>query len=197
MAVGLVSMAAYARMRKVSHEAVRKAVKAGRITLIDGNVDPDVADIQWERNTRKAIGRSGMPATDATPHSSPMHGDGAASSADAASNRHPDAAKEHDYEASRAKREYHEAHLAEMKALERAGQLVESQRVRMAVADIARVMADGLARIPDRVASSIHAAMTPADIHTKIDAEVAEIRRDLLNAVQTLSTNMGASAPDA
>lgn len=31
--------------------AVHKAVKAGRISLIQGKIDPEVADIQWKKNT--------------------------------------------------------------------------------------------------------------------------------------------------
>ena len=38
-----------------TRQAVELAVKRGRIMLIDGKIDPDVADIQWERNTRKRI----------------------------------------------------------------------------------------------------------------------------------------------
>jgi hypothetical protein len=49
--VNLISQAEYARQKKLSREAVSKAVRTGRITLIDGKIDPEVADIQWKRNT--------------------------------------------------------------------------------------------------------------------------------------------------
>jgi hypothetical protein len=43
---------AYARHRDVSLAAVQKAIKTGRISLMDGKIDPDIADIQWAKNTR-------------------------------------------------------------------------------------------------------------------------------------------------
>lgn len=48
--VPLVSRRAYARMRGVSEKAVRKAIDAGKIPLVDGMIDPVVADASWSRN---------------------------------------------------------------------------------------------------------------------------------------------------
>lgn len=48
----LLSLRAYARHRGVSLTAVQKARDSGRISLIDGKIDPQVADIQWAKNTR-------------------------------------------------------------------------------------------------------------------------------------------------
>lgn len=48
----LVSLRKYAAHRGVSLAAVQKARDSGRITLIDGKIDPQVADIQWAKNTR-------------------------------------------------------------------------------------------------------------------------------------------------
>ena len=62
-AIEWMTQAEYARARGVSREAVRKAVKAGRIALVNGKIDPGMADGQWDRNTRKAIGRGGSAAT--------------------------------------------------------------------------------------------------------------------------------------
>jgi len=50
--LALISLRAYGRHRGVSLKAVQKAIEAGRITLIGGKLDPDVADIQWAKNTR-------------------------------------------------------------------------------------------------------------------------------------------------
>ena len=50
--VELITQAEYARRRGVAKSAVAKAVAEGRITLINGKVDPAVADIQWAQNTR-------------------------------------------------------------------------------------------------------------------------------------------------
>ena len=46
-----ISIRAYARMRGISDTAVRKAIRAGRITqLTDGTIDPEVADKEWQAN---------------------------------------------------------------------------------------------------------------------------------------------------
>jgi hypothetical protein len=46
------SIRAYAQHRGVSHTAVAKAIKAGRIGVeSDGKIDPAKADAQWARNT--------------------------------------------------------------------------------------------------------------------------------------------------
>lgn len=55
----LITPAEYARRRKAAGkpggtpEGVRRAIESGRIVLIDGRIAPEVADIQWEKNTRK------------------------------------------------------------------------------------------------------------------------------------------------
>ncbi len=47
-----ISIRAYGRHRGVSDAAVRKAIKAGRITPeADGTIDPEKADAEWGRNT--------------------------------------------------------------------------------------------------------------------------------------------------
>jgi hypothetical protein len=46
------SIRAYARQRGVSHVAVLRAVKQGRVTLEpDGTIDAAKADASWERST--------------------------------------------------------------------------------------------------------------------------------------------------
>ena len=49
------SIRAYARHRGVSHVAVLRAAKDGRVPLEpDGTVDPAKADVAWQRNTTPA-----------------------------------------------------------------------------------------------------------------------------------------------
>jgi hypothetical protein len=63
----LLTIHEYAKHRKAaglsggSYPAVLKAIKSGRIMLLDGGIDPDVADIQWEKNTRHRIDFHGKP----------------------------------------------------------------------------------------------------------------------------------------
>lgn len=61
----LITKAEYARRRGVSKQAVCKAANTGRITLVDGKVDPEVADVQWARNTDPAqAARAGKQSPD-------------------------------------------------------------------------------------------------------------------------------------
>lgn len=62
--VNLISQAEYAKHRKIkglpgaTEASVSKAVKGERITLIDGKIDPTIADAQWARNSRVRVGNS-------------------------------------------------------------------------------------------------------------------------------------------
>lgn len=47
-----ITQAEYARHRGVAKSAVARAVAEKRITLINGMIDPEVADVQWAKNTR-------------------------------------------------------------------------------------------------------------------------------------------------
>src|ERR1039457_2191036 len=63
--VGL-SVRAYARVRGISHVAVLKAIKKGRITQnADGTIDPVRANQEWDRNTfaGRTIGTPSPPET--------------------------------------------------------------------------------------------------------------------------------------
>lgn len=59
--MNLMTTAEYAAHRKAkglagtTRQAVELAVKSGRITALPGGIDPTVADIQWEANTRRRV----------------------------------------------------------------------------------------------------------------------------------------------
>lgn len=50
----LLSRRQYAKHRGVGSSTVQSAINAGRITLVDGKIDPDKADKEWEENTNPA-----------------------------------------------------------------------------------------------------------------------------------------------
>jgi hypothetical protein len=60
-----ISQRAYAKQRGVNESAIRKAIKAGRITLLaDGTIDPNRADRDWQQNTdvtKNTVGNSTAP----------------------------------------------------------------------------------------------------------------------------------------
>lgn len=48
----LLSRREYAKHRGVDDKAVRNAIASGRITTVNNMIDPEIADKQWEENTR-------------------------------------------------------------------------------------------------------------------------------------------------
>ena len=48
----LLSRREYAKHRGVDDKAVRNAIATGRITTINGMINPDIADKEWDENTK-------------------------------------------------------------------------------------------------------------------------------------------------
>jgi len=164
--VSLVSQAEYARMRGVAKSAVHKAVTERRISLIDGKIDPAVADIQWERNTR-ARADSGQSTTTPSPA-------GAAPPVDVLP---PSTADEGEYSVNRARRERYEADLAQMKLLEQQGDLVRVVEVRAEISKRIGQLKNNLLQIPARMAH----LLTPEARHA-LDLELRGVLSNVTEA---------------
>lgn len=146
MAVQLLSKAAYARHRGCDEKSVRKAISEGRISTIEGKIDPEVADIQWAKNTRARADskRSSTPIADGqgvgNPQSeTPLLGHEAA----------PGAPGYADY---RTIREKADAEMAQRANLKDAGLLVERARVERGTFDVVRAYRDAVMNIAQRAA---------------------------------------------
>ena len=124
------SIRAYAQHRGVSHTAVAKAIKAGRISIEpDGKIDPAKADAQWARNTLPSqnlnTGAAKPTAKVATPAVSTS-----VSSREAQAPLETRAAAP-DYQTSRAIREAYAARLAKLEFEERTGKLLNADEVKV------------------------------------------------------------------
>lgn len=174
--VNLMTQAEYAKHRGCSGVAVFKAVKAGRISLIDGKVDPAVADIQWAANTRVRAVQTKMDSPAPLPLAvdlPPMIPGGV-----------------DDYLVSRSRREAAEASIAEMKESEMRGKYLHKTEVDAAVFEIARAMRDGLTNCARRIAADVAALNTAEDCEQIIDRE----HRALLDSMtHRITTRLGAS----
>ena len=149
MAVELMSKAAYARHRGCDEKAVRKAIAERRISLIDGKIDPEVADIQWAKNTRARADSKRTAGTAATDAGSPsLDGEMASSSPDSASGT-PASPGYADY---RAMREKADAEMAVRANLKDAGLLVERAHVQRGTFDVVRAFRDSVMVIGQRAA---------------------------------------------
>lgn len=127
--VQLMTQAAYARHRGVSRNAVARAVKGARIVLIDGRIDPAIADAQWKANTRARSDVRSRGKTD-----------------------QPDTTNGGSYGSARARRELAEASLAEMQLAEKRGELINRAGVEMAIETGFRQIRDSVMAAPDRMA---------------------------------------------
>lgn len=179
----LISQAEYARRRAVSRPAVTQAVKEGRISLIDGKIDPEVADIQWAKNTRN-------PKTPSPP--APL--------ADRSSTDPlPDTAIPqiaYDLQLARAKRETHEANIAEMKERQKAGELVELVAVEKTSADIFAQTRNALERIPDKLAERLAAETDTFACRELLITEIEQTLADLAAALTAMAEQLTEASDD-
>lgn len=183
MTVELISQADYARRRGVDPTTVRDAIRAGRITTIAGPsgkpmIDPAVADIQWQSNTRPRAA-SRPPAGLMT---APAAGDGVASGGD-----DKPVGGENDYWVSRARRERAEAETAEIKLAELQGDVIRVAAVRSALASVISATRDSLMQLPARLAPVLAAETSAARIHDALQAEIHQALAQLTAAPSRLA----------
>ena len=170
----LVTMSAYARMRGCTHQAVSKAAKAGRITLINGRVDPEVADIQWARNTSAEQQQRGAPAqfeltqarAQAATQSSEAPLSAPAGAEDDAPAESPLLVREKS-ETERIRRR-----LLALELAEKEGELVKVADVERAYAAKLVAAREVLENLPDRLAAQLAALADPTKIHVLLADEV-------------------------
>jgi len=153
------SIRAYAQHRGVSHTAVAKAIKAGRISKEpDDTIDPAKADVQWARNTlpSQALNTSAQkpaPKVATPPVSSPL------STALVSTHLETNRVSTPDYQTSRAIRETYSARLAKLEFEERTGKLLNADEVKVRHFNLARLLRDRIQQIPRKVAPQIVAAV--------------------------------------
>lgn len=175
MARKLLSRRAYARHRAErgliggTHTAVNDAVRGGRISLIDGKIDPEVADIQWSEKTdatQQARGASGghAPRPDARlPAPAPGDREG--------------------YFATKERRERAEAELAELELRERRRELVRAADVERETFVTHRALRDRFIGVPDRIAPIVAAETDVAKCHEIIASEIRAALREVVQAL--------------
>jgi hypothetical protein len=178
----LLTQADYARHRKArglpggTREAVRKAVDEGRISTINGLIDPAVADIQWEQNTRArqspqaAAAAASVPAGPAVGGQAPLLPAGDAPAPVPAAAVAPGAV-DPGYNSHRSKREKADAEIAEMNAAKMRGELVLREDVDRAIFEIGRELRDRLTSCARRIAAEVASIVTAEACEEVIDRE--------------------------
>ena len=152
------SQRAYAQHRGVSHKAVQKAIESGRVPVLpDGRIESDVADEQWDRNTREHAPFSGQ------------DDDGSGFGAT-------------QYSKARAVREHYQARLAKLEYEERVGSLVSKDEVRVAAFNKTRQFRDAMLNIPDRLAAMLAAEPDAAKCYEILTTEIRKALNDFADS---------------
>jgi hypothetical protein len=187
--VNLMTQAEYAKHRGCSAVAVHKAVKAGRISLIDGKIDPAVADIQWKNNTRSRImtGRvaASEPAAPELPLAAePADGEPAEPGGDGGGVEDGRGSLDPQYEKSRSSREEAENRRAWLRLQEEEGQLVRIDQVRAELAAKLAPVREGLLQIPARLAPLLAPQSDPGRIQTLLEVEIHQVLAPLSKSIE-------------
>lgn len=170
MAVELITQAAYSRRRGVTHEAVRRAIKTGRISTVERNgkqmIDPDVADIQWAQNTdprqaqRANARKGGAMAPPAGPGKAAGREEGA-------------------YWSARTRREEADAARAEIELEKLRGSVADREGMHRAAMALGRMLRDSMLGIPPKVAPEYAGMTDPFEIERHLDAAIRRILDDV------------------
>ena len=161
----VLSLRAYAKHRGVSHTAVQKAIRSGRITTNDeGLVDSERADAEWNAKTRPGQGRA-KPTPSATkePAEAPVTGG-------------------LDYFRARAIRESYLARLAKIEFEEKTAKLISRDEVQVAAFTKARTVRDNLLNLPDRLAATLAAEPDADKVHQILTGEIRKALDELAGA---------------
>ena len=164
---------AYARHRGVTPAAVRKAIKSGRITVVGGNIDPNLADSQWQANTDESKPRSSVARTPTAP---PAH----IVDLPARAQGSPETLT---FAKARAARETFEARLKELDLKIKTGKLIPIDEVRVAAFNTNRRARDLLLAIPDRVAPVAAGLTDLSEVHKVLTEELRRVCEELSQPV--------------
>lgn len=176
----LISLRAYSRHRGVTLSAVQKAVSSGRIRLIDGKVDPDVADIQWARNTQADQQERGSLEQFEKTQAQVFDLSGLEIDSSPAARAMP---ATNTLASEKTETETIRRQLLEIELRKKRGELVEIDSVRRAWGEKVRAARESLDTMADRLAPIIAAE---TDVK-KVDAMLrAEVRQAMTNVAQLL-----------
>jgi hypothetical protein len=178
------SIRAYARHRGVSHVAVMRAIKAGRVPLeTDGTIEPAKADAAWQRSTDPGRAKS-APKRAASENLKPV--------ADAALGSVRETLKEQGLPAgsnvtfvqARTAHEIAKAHLARLRLQRMKGELVDRARATAMIFRLAREERDSWLNWPARVAA-LMAADLGVDAHAVQKIIETHVRGHLAELAET------------
>lgn len=183
------TITAYARHRGVSHVAVIKAIKAGRIEKEpDGTIDPVKADAAWARNTHQTQ-QLKTPKTAKPPKTTSTPPDSGNAEMPEAPVGPPIVNSGPSFAQSRAIKEAYNARLAKLAYEEKSGALVRTDSVKVAWFNTLRVVRDRTLNLPDRLAPILVSETDPKTVRDLLEEELRIILNDAADAITNLQIN--------
>lgn len=180
------SIRAYARRRGVSHVAVLRAIKQGRVPVEpDGTIDPAKADASWERSTDPGRAKSTPKVSAAKLR--PVGEAALGSVRETLKEQGLPSGGNVTFVQARTAHEIAKAHLARLKLQERRGELVDRARAAALVFRLAREERDSWCTWPARVAALIAA---------ELGVEAHAMQRALEHHVRAHLQELAEIAPD-
>lgn len=176
----LVSQAEWARRRGFSRQYVSKLVATGVVRLVDGLIDPEVADraLEARREPARPVRRS-APPTGTPSRSSPQparspSGRLGSDLAELSGADLPTILLK-----ARTKTEVEKGKLLELKAKVEAGKFVDADEVNVAAFNKARIVRDALLNIASRLAPLVAAESNERACFDLIDREIRQALEEL------------------
>jgi phage terminase Nu1 subunit (DNA packaging protein) len=168
-----VSLSEYARLRSVSAPRISALRKAGRLVMTpDNRVDVERSDELIARtSTRRAAGLPVLVGDD-----------------------DPEARRK--IMTARARREHHEANLAAMREQEKAGNLVEADRVKKAAVDAGALLRGALEQLPGKLGARLAAETDAAACRDLLRVEIDAALADLADGLAALAARGGQTCND-
>ena len=152
----LISQAEYARRRGVSRQYVGRLIKSGKLSLVDGKIDFDLAEQQLDNVVDSTRSNSGLPGR------AELEGHGSTPL----------------MEAKRLHEEY-KARLAKLRYEEARGILIEKSEVEREAYAVGRTVRDAMLAIPSRLRDMLAAEDDPKKVHRLIEREIELALEDL------------------
>ncbi len=144
----LITQSQYARNKGVSRTTICRHVKCGNVTLVQGKIDPVLADEELKKNLDVSQKRKIKLADD-------------------------DVGNElNTYQKARAKREYYNAKLAELEYQEKSGLLILVKDVEDEAQTLYRTFRDQMLNIPNRISSQLSAETDEAIVAKLLKKEI-------------------------
>jgi len=182
------SVSEFARHRRVSAEAVSLAVSEGRIQREpDGSINVEQADIDWDRNTRRARRDPRVDAAAGLKRRETWAKKLSAKAEIAAADPAKLESNSMSYSDARAYKENLEAKLKEIDLQQRQGSVLPREQVVQSLETLFRVHRDAILNIPNRVAAQVFEQTSIADVHALLELEFRQTLDELADNLTKLA----------